>query len=237
MKCPGQDSQFWKPGAIYEVKCPQCGSPVEFFKDDTQRTCRRCGHRFLNPHMDFGCAAYCPYAEQCIGNLPPELLAQKEDLLKDRVAVEVKRHFRKDFRKVSHAIRVARYAEQLGKAEQGNLGVILIASYLKDVGANEVEGQDGDAESVSREILSRLEAPDDLVEAVVDIVSRRQPPREDDTVEYRCVYDADQIAALEEELEKSPVPEDEIKRRVDERIVTESGRNLAVKQLSKLAAG
>lgn len=237
MKCPGQDSQFWKPGAIYEVKCPQCGSPVEFFKDDTQRTCKQCGHRFLNPHMDFGCAAYCPYAEQCIGNLPPELLAQKEDLLKDRVAVEVKRHFRKDFRKVGHAIRVARYAEQIGKAEQGNLGVILIASYLKDVGAKEEEGQDGERDTVSRDILSRLEAPDDLVEAVVDIVSRRQPPSEEDNVEYRCVYDGDQIAALEEELEKKPVPEDEIRRQVDERLVTESGRNLAVQVLSKLAAG
>ena len=84
MKCPGQDTLYWKPGAIFEAKCPKCGNAVEFFKDDTSRKCDKCGHRFVNPDMDFGCAAYCPYAEQCIGDLPPELIAQKEDLLKDR---------------------------------------------------------------------------------------------------------------------------------------------------------
>ena len=70
MKCPGQDSRYWKPGAIFEVRCPKCGSQVEFFKDDTTRLCKKCGHRFVNPGMDFGCASYCPCAEQCLGDLP-----------------------------------------------------------------------------------------------------------------------------------------------------------------------
>ena len=35
MKCPGQDLQYWKPGAIYDSECPRCGRAVEFFKDDT----------------------------------------------------------------------------------------------------------------------------------------------------------------------------------------------------------
>ena len=117
MKCPGQDTQYWKPGAIFEVKCPECGHVVEFFKDDTNRRCIKCGHRFVNPEMDFGCASYCQYAEQCLGTLPPELLAQKEDLLKDRVAIEMKRYFKNDFKRIGHATRVARYAEKIGKYE------------------------------------------------------------------------------------------------------------------------
>jgi|GEM_PF-6526355 len=36
MKCPGQDSRYWKPGAIFGAKCPECGGEVEFFKDDTR---------------------------------------------------------------------------------------------------------------------------------------------------------------------------------------------------------
>ena len=120
MKCPGQDTQYWKPGAIYEAKCPECNHDVEFFKDDTTRKCGNCSHRFVNPHMDFGCASYCQYAEQCIGNLPPELLAQKENLLNDRVAIEMKRYFKNDFKRIGHASRVARYAEQIGKLEGGN---------------------------------------------------------------------------------------------------------------------
>ena len=91
MKCPGQDTQYWRPGAIFEVDCPKCGQSVEFFKDDTSRKCGNCGHRFVNPNMDFGCAAYCQFAEQCVGTLPPEVAAQQENLLKDKVL------FRSDF--------------------------------------------------------------------------------------------------------------------------------------------
>ena len=38
MKCPGQDTLYWKPGAIFEAKCPKCGKEVEFFKDDKTDT-------------------------------------------------------------------------------------------------------------------------------------------------------------------------------------------------------
>jgi hypothetical protein len=67
MRCPGQDTQYWEPDAVFEVKCPVCSSDIEFFKDDPYRTCRACGHEMINPKMDFGCAAYCKFAEQCIG--------------------------------------------------------------------------------------------------------------------------------------------------------------------------
>ncbi|MBW2345870.1 MAG: HD domain-containing protein [Deltaproteobacteria bacterium] len=184
MKCPGQDSQFWKPGAIFEVKCPKCGNEVEFFKDDPTRKCPKCpkcGHRFLNPNLDFGCASYCPYAEQCIGDLPPELLAQKEDLLKDRAAIEMKRYFKQDFKRVGHAIRVARYAEQIGREEGGNLAVILCAAYLHDIGIKEAErkhdstaakDQEEEGAPIAREILNRLGAKEELIDEVCDIVEK-----------------------------------------------------------------
>ena len=49
MKCPGQDSQYWKPGAIFETKCPKCGAEVEFFKDDSMRRCGK--FRFFDKDM------------------------------------------------------------------------------------------------------------------------------------------------------------------------------------------
>ena len=139
MKCPGQDTRYWKPGAIFDVSCPECGSDVEFFKDDTTRPCKQCGHRLLNPDVDFGCASYCQYAEQCLGDLPAELLAEKDDLLKDRVAIEMKRYFGQDFRRIGHAALVARYAEQIVKEEGGDPAVVLCAAYLHDIGLHEAE--------------------------------------------------------------------------------------------------
>jgi DNA-directed RNA polymerase subunit RPC12/RpoP len=74
MRCPGQDSRYWKQEAIYNVTCPHCGNELEFFKDESTRRCKKCGNKIVNPKMDFGCASYCKYAEQCLGDLPPEII-------------------------------------------------------------------------------------------------------------------------------------------------------------------
>jgi ribosomal protein S27E len=86
MRCPGQDTRNWKRGDVYDVSCPECGTPVEFFKDDPTRRCKTCGHKIINPKIDFGCAAYCQGAEGCLGDLPPELISLREEFLKDRAS-------------------------------------------------------------------------------------------------------------------------------------------------------
>jgi len=240
MKCPGQDSQYWKPGAIFNVKCPECGTEVEFFKDDTTRKCSKCGHRFLNPRLDFGCASYCQYAEQCIGNLPPELLAQKEDLLKDRVAIEVKRYLKQDFKRVGHAIRVARYAEQIGREEGGNLAVILCTAYLHDIGIKEAERkhnstdakyQEEEGPPIAREILTRLGAKQGLIDEVCDIIAHHHHPKEDETVNFKSLYDADLITNLEEKQKENPIEPEKLTGIIEKSFLTGSGANLARKVL------
>lgn len=240
MKCPGQDSRYWKPGAIFEAKCPKCGHGVEFFKDDTTRICKNCGHRFINPDMDFGCASYCQYAEQCIGNLPPELIAQKEGLIKDRVAVEMKRYFKQDFKRIGHASRVARYAEQIGKQEQGNMVVILAAAYLHDIGIKEAEGKhqstaaqfhEEEGPPIAREILTKLGAAEGIIDEVCDIIGHHHHPEGEEAVNFRAVYDADLISNLEDKYkEDAPGPE-EIRDVIGKSFLTESGQKLAEKVL------
>jgi len=242
MKCPGQDSRYWKPGAIFEAKCPKCGNEVEFFKDDTTRTCKRCGHRFLNPGMDFGCASYCQYAEQCIGNLPAELIAKKEDLLKDRVAIEMKRYFKGDFKRIGHATRVARHAEHIGKEEGGNLAVILTAAYLHDMGIRDAEGrhegkadrhQEEEGLPMAREILVRLGAREELIEEVCHILGHIHHPGAADTINFKAVYDADTLANLEEKHKDAPVESEKLASILEKSFKTESGRNLAKRVLLK----
>lgn len=65
-QCPGQDPRFWKPSDVHIVACPKCGNEVEFFKDDPSRKCPSCGARFKNPHLDLGCAEWCPHAKECL---------------------------------------------------------------------------------------------------------------------------------------------------------------------------
>ncbi len=236
MKCPGQDTQYWVPGAIFEAECPKCAKPVEFFKDDTTRKCGHCGHRFLNPKMDFGCATYCQYAEQCVGNLPPELLAQKEDLLKDRVAIEMKRYFKTDFKRIGHASRVARHAERIGKNERGNLAVILAAAYLHDIGKLEAEKKFGDAapqhheeegSKVARSILVKLGAKEEMIDAVCAIISHHHKPTGDDDIDFQVVFDADLLDKLDRRRKNNPESLGDWAKKIDSTFLTESGRQEA----------
>jgi len=236
MRCPGQDMQYWKPGAIFEEKCPQCGQTVEFFKDDTARKCGKCGHRFVNPQMDFGCAAYCPHAEQCLGTLPEGLAAQKENLLKDRVAVEMKRHFKNDFKRIGHASRVARYAERIGKAVQGNLAVILSAAYLHDIGSGEAGDRDGSAVSehpetegpaVARAILEKLGAREELIAEVCEILTRLHHCLPGDTINLQVVREADLLETIDEQQKSAPLAAGKLAERIESSFLTEAGRQAA----------
>ena len=242
MKCPGQDTKYWKADAIFEVKCPKCDATVEFFKDDTSRKCGHCGHRFPNPKMDFGCAAYCPYADQCLGTLPEELVAQKEDLLKDRVAIEMKRYFSNDFKRIGHATRVARYADRIGKNERANLAVILCAAFLHDIGILEAKRKYGDAAydyheeeglAVARSIMTKLNAKEELIDEVCDIVGHHHDGQPDKSLNFKVVYDADLIVNMEDDQKKNPVEAAQLTECIEQNFLTESGKKEAIAVLLK----
>ncbi len=236
MKCPGQDTLYWKPGDIFDAKCPECDRTVEFFKDDTSRRCPGCGHRFVNPSMDFGCAAYCQYAEQCLGDLPPELMAQKEDLLKDRVAVAMKRYFKQDFKRIGHATRVARHAERIGKMEGANMAVVLTAAYLHDIGIPEAERkhdssaakyQEEEGPPVAREILENLGAREPLIDEVCDIVGHHHHPRKEETLNFKAVYDADLIVNLAEKQKENGTDPERLESIIQKSFLTPAGADVA----------
>lgn len=240
MQCPGQDTRYWKPGAVFETTCPKCGGDMEFFKDEASRRCKKCGQRMLNPKMDFGCASYCKYAEQCFGSLPSELLAGREDLFKDRVAIAMKRYFGRDFKRIGHATRVARHAEKIGIQEQGNLAVILSAAYLHDIGAKEAQikyqstasqYQELEGPAVARQILTDLAAPPALIDEVCDIVGHHHQPRPEETLNFKVLYDADVLANLEEQYKEQPLSLAELEEILATKFLTAAGRDLAAKEL------
>jgi NADH pyrophosphatase NudC (nudix superfamily) len=75
-KCPGRDMRHWSPEDIYDVECPQCGTAIEFFKDDRARKCPHCRHEVHNPRLDLGCVRWCQSADECLGR--PERKPGKE---------------------------------------------------------------------------------------------------------------------------------------------------------------
>jgi HD superfamily phosphodiesterase/DNA-directed RNA polymerase subunit RPC12/RpoP len=238
MRCPGQDSRYWKPEAVYNVPCSKCGSLMEFFKDEPTRRCKKCGHKMVNPKMDFGCAAYCKFAEQCLGDLPPELIAQKKDLLKDRVAIEMKHFFKQDFKRIGHATKVARNAEQIAREEKGDAAIVLTAAYLHDIGIKEAEARHQSTEPkyqeelgppIARDILTKLGATPGLIDEVCDIIGHHHHPRAEETTNFKIVYDADMIVNLEENQQDQKIPREKLAAMIEKNFLTAAGRGLARK--------
>jgi len=198
MKCPGQDMRYWKPGDIFEVDCPHCGKLIEFFKDEATRRCRTCKNLVVNPRMNFGCAAYCQYAAQCLGEFGPDLLAKRNDLLKDRVALEVKRQLGKDFQKIGHAVKVAAYAEEIARHEKTELALVLCAAYLHVFFEPATEHPVEEAQKKAGDILDRLGAGPDLTQKVLSILDRFVSGGRGDSADAKALFDAHQRASSDE---------------------------------------
>ncbi|MEN8198888.1 MAG: phosphohydrolase [Thermodesulfobacteriota bacterium] len=163
MQCPGQDNRYWDGEAVFEAPCPHCGNVLEFFKDDSQRSCKQCGNRVLNPRIDFGCAAYCSHAEQCLGAMPPELLAEQNNLFKDKLSIAVRKQLIGQEELYSQAVKRNEFAEQLCKEEQrGDMAVILAASLLMDCDEPHL-------------LLEKLGADKEMIEGVTKLLQHHPP--------------------------------------------------------------
>ncbi|MFH0975607.1 MAG: HD domain-containing protein [Spirochaetota bacterium] len=238
MKCPGQDTRYWDSNAIFNVNCPSCGHPEEFFKDESSRKCKKCGYRIMNPKMDKGCAAYCKFAEQCLGELSNDRPADELSSLKDRVAVEMKQYFGSDARRINHANKVAQYGEQIAKELNADMAVVYSAAYLHDIGikdaeriynSNSAKYQEELGPGIARGILSQLNAGKELIDKVCDIIGHHHHPRETETSEFKALFDADQIVNIEED--EKDADKEKIARMIENRLLTDSGRVLARKAL------
>lgn len=237
MKCPGQDMRFWKPGDIFNTQCPKCGKRVEFFKDEVRRKCR-CGHEIINPKLDFGCAEWCQYAEQCIGVLPGGVKTDEKEKegLREKISFEMKRYFGKDLKRVKHALNVAQYAEEILKVEGGDPLVILAAAYLHDIGIHEAEMkyqspsgdyQEMEGPAIARGILEKLNVQKEIIEEACDMIGHHHHPKDEETLNFQILHEADWLVNIEEEgISKD---RERVEKIVKKSFRTVTGRQMAEK--------
>jgi len=234
MKCPGQDLRYWKSEDIFEVPCAQCGAPIEFWKDDVRRKCSGCGYRMINPKLDFGCAAYCRYAEQCVGRLPEEIRNRRIIPLKDRLIVEVREFWGADLKRLAHAMQVSRYAEELVRLEGGDPNVVIAAGLLHDVGIPEALRKYGSAAGpyqekegppIARDILERAGVDPEVIEEICDIIAHHHSPGSEETLSFRILSDADWLLNGKEAF--SGLGRNELEEKINRLFFTESGKRKA----------
>jgi len=213
MKCPGQDTRYWGPEAVSEVACSRCGYRVEFFKTDGARRCPSCGLRVVNPAVSLGCAQWCAYARECLGFDPRSVAAERpeQDTLAEKLIQAVKEEFGEDQRRVAHALRVLENAEQILSPGAAEPRVVIAAALLHDIDIREAERKHGSAAPelqevegppIARRILQQIGFDEETAEKVCRIVGSHHSGLDPETPEFRIVWDADNIANLEEKAKE-----------------------------------
>jgi hypothetical protein len=224
-RCPGQNTMFWKPGDIFEVSCPNCGKPVEFWKDDARRTCA-CGHRFLNPKRDIGCLEWCKYAEKCM----PDMF-KGENLrafYRDRLLAAAKKALLPDDAVVAEALEVLALAEELVSAEGGEPKVVIAAALLSEL-VHVSPSDEDDRAALARKVLVELGTEAEVVDEVYKLIQDVSPGDESGNLNLRILRDARTMVKFGERralLEKSA-----LERLIDSKLTTEAGRRVARKRL------
>jgi predicted RNA-binding Zn-ribbon protein involved in translation (DUF1610 family) len=236
MKCPGQDRRYWLGNAVVEVPCPQCGNPVEIFKDENAGRCRRCGHKFLNPGTDFGCAQWCSLATECLGYAPqrqPEG-GGTESAMAARLIQWVEQEFKSDPACIAHALRVFQFAKELARKEGGDPRVVLSAALLM---ASEVYNS-GLIESPSKQFsslhkatatveqaLQHIRLDPDTARRVCDILENCRKGENTESIEFQIVCDSQTLAQLA--AESFAGSSGEWENLIQTSLRTEAAKNLA----------
>ncbi|MDH3554676.1 MAG: hypothetical protein OEU80_14295 [Deltaproteobacteria bacterium] len=234
ISCPGQNTMFWKPDDIFDVRCPNCDRPVEFWKDDSKRTCD-CGHRFLNPKRDLGCLEYCKYAEQCM----PEMFEGEslKALYRDRLLVTAKIKMKPDDASLERSQKIAELVEEILDEEGGQPKVVFAATILGNLvlnsqahGEQSASSAQGDSPSaITRKVLADIGTEKEVTDQVCQIIENRINGTSSEDLDSKIVSDALMLADLLDK--KALLEEATLERLVDSKIQTETGKRVAREQL------
>lgn len=237
-KCPGQDRRNWKPEDIFDHKCPHCGTNVEFWKTDARVKCPSCGNYIINPRFNLGCALWCAYAEQCVGDIS-QIFTERPEALRDRLELEVRRYFIGESARLKFTLEAGAIASRLLEVEKdAEPPVIISAVLLHDSGyadckEKNIEGDEVEFELCIRErsvelagkIMKELKIPRPVQDKVRELI--RNEPENADT-NSKLYLDIKEMAAGKLAKDLS----DETKEVLIEKLRMESSRELADSILS-----
>jgi HD superfamily phosphodiesterase len=148
----------------------------------------------------------------------------------------MKRYFEGDFKRIGHATKVARYADKICKMEDAHPVVTSLSAYLHDIGIKEAEKkynssspkyQHIEGPPVAREILEKLGAEGGIIDEVCDIIGHHHTPRDEETLNFKVIYDADLIVNLEEKQKEAPSAPEHLEKIIEKSFLTKTGQSMA----------
>ena len=148
-------------------------------------------------------------------------------------------YFQKDVPRLKHALKVFEFAQIICESlhlEKEQKEIIYYSAILHDIGIKEAEQkynnndpayQEKLGPNIARDILQKLQADPKLIEEVCDIIGHHHHPRDQESANFKVVFDADLLVNLEEIHHKSPFKKEEIKTFIEKNFLTNTGKTLA----------
>ena len=213
--CPG--SKILRQPTPELFTCPSCGEEVEIWTDEPKRTCRNC-RTVVYRDAGMSCLDWCKRGKECVGDSVYDTYMQNKAVgLKKHLLAKMNDHFVDDKKRVDHADKVLAKAETLVTSENGDWHIIIPASILHDVGS-----------AIAREILLRLGLKMDDIDEICDIIAYHHIPGEQNSDNFRVLYDADSLVNLREVVNGKS--DEQICTLIDKNFLTKTGRELASKE-------
>ena len=132
-----------------------------------------------------------------------------ETVIVDRLIEAMRETFGADARRISHAMAVLGYSDELLDSEEGSSLVVRAAAVLHDIGIHEAERKHGspagryqeiEGPPIARGIMEAAGLDEDVIDHVCRIVANHHSARDIDTPEFRIVWDADWLVNIPEEF-------------------------------------
>lgn len=159
--------------------------------------------------------------------------------LKDRLLAGMKAYFGADEKRISHALRVTGFAEQILLEEGGDKDVVIAAAILHDIGIHEAERkynscaghfQEIEGPPIARRIMEKLELSEPFIQEVCEIIGNHHSRGKVNTHNFGIVYDADWLVNLDDEY--GHLDREKRLRIIDTVFFTPTGRRIAKDRLA-----
>lgn len=157
--------------------------------------------------------------------------------MKELLLKEMESYLGDDQKRINHAHRVLKYAEQILEKERGDRKVVEAAAILHDIGIHEAEKKYGstagkyqeiEGPPIAKNILAKLGFPANKIDEVLEIIAHHHSGGVD-TDNFKIIWDADWLVNLQEDLKE--LDQDKKKRLVEKNIMTEIGKSIALKDV------
>ena len=148
----------------------------------------------------------------------------------------MKQVFGGDSKRIDHALRVLSYAETIQKFEEGDPKIVTAAAILHDIGIKAAEEkynssagkyQEIEGPPIAEKILRKLNFDDTEIAHISDIIANHHSDKGNDTIEFRCVWDADWLVNINDEFAENKTAA-QLEMLINKVIKTKTGKTLAL---------